>query len=542
MQTRRTGGNSTGKGKVVLPKDKLSYLTRPLDFAHVTALVLILHALVSGLGYLILGPSPYISGYSLLLIIAMDAAICLALCARAKNNGAHIVILAWFVIMYFCVRLTALLFFPPHTLEFLIAGGLTGEEIFVGLPFIVGGVVALLLGILLAGRLGLGDTPSNAVQSKQFALWSITGYWLITYLAAYYVRIYLGVTIFGPPEHWGNRMAWVGIIFDTDVALLLTICWAAIQLREEGMTRHQWGHVTLLVLLWLAFSIWVGSRGGPLRIMNCIFLISLAINPKFKLSFVRFAALIIFFFMINYFVFAAGTIFRGYHLGGNDLNAAIISHQAKLDERMTLAKPMKVEVSEVRTKFYDSDVLIYLAMKLQQTVTRLALFDYPIIIISKIPDGVVIDKYITSLHPMRNFINNMVPGEIFEDSMVNTSRVFTMAYRGTSLNAINEGFMSEPWTIWGMSWIFAKYFGIALMFAVSFGMQVGFNYVGRIFRGHAIFVRTVYFIIIINIGYIMFGIDHWLTAIAHFSISCFIAYLILVMFESLGARMGRLTD
>lgn len=515
-------------------QNNLKFLTKSLEFSHITILVLILHGLISGLGYLILGPSPYINGSALLLIIVMDVTICMALRFKNESNGAHILILAWFVILYFCVRLTAFLFFPPSTLEFLVRGGLNSDEISNGLTFVVCGVIALLMGIFAGDRIASGKRSPASIKVTQFSLWSITGYWIATYLAAYYVRVHLGVTIFAEPEHWGNRMAWVGIILDTDIALLLTICWAAVQWRCMRLTKYQLAHVLLLILVWLAFSVMVGSRGGPLRILNCIFLIVLAINPNFKLSVARFAILIVTFFVMNYFIFAVGTIFRYYHLQGGDFAGAFQRYQATRIE----TKPLDVVVSDLRRKFYDSKAVVYIAMKLQRTVTRLGVLDYPLVIISKDPDKPVIDYYIKSFHPIKNFMNNMVPGEIFDESTINTSRVFGMAYRGTTVEEINKGFLSEPWTMWGMAWIFAKYFGLALMFPVALGIQAGIGFC-RNFGGHAVFARAVYFVIMINIGYIMFGIDHWLTALAHFSLSCFIAYLLIYMFEIFGKWIAR---
>jgi hypothetical protein len=532
----------------------LKYLTYPFEFSDITALVFAAHALVSVLGFLVLGASQYINGTSLVLMVVLDMAFCVALKIRKANNAAHIQILAWFVIMYFCVRLMALLFFPPETLEFLVPGGLNSEEISSGLLFVVSGTIALLLGIFAGGLIGSRSELQDDFQIKQFSLWAITGYWVITYLAAYYVRIYLGVTIFGPPENWGNRMGWVGIIFDTDVALILTICWAWIQWRHQGLTKYQMLHVGLLVLIWLAFSVIVGSRGGPLRILNCLFLVSLVINPNFRLSIAKFVILIAAFFIVNFYVFTMGTIFRGYHLGADDFSGATILYNAKLLESTKLHRPVaKLQQlprsssegplqelqGDLRRNFYKSESLLDIAMKMQRTVTRLALIDYPLVILSKNHDESIINYYIKSIHPIKNFINNMVPGEVFEESMVNTSRVFTMAYRFTSLQEVNEGFMSEPWTVWGMAWIFAEYYGIVLMFILAFGMQASLNYICRVSRRYYIYVNVVYFIVVINIGYIMFGIDHWLTAMAHFSLSFLIAYILVSVLGSLCRSGGQ---
>lgn len=164
------------------------------------------------------------------------------------------------------------------------------------------------------------------------------------------------------------------------------------------------------------------------------------------------------------------------------------------------------------------------------------MIDYALVILARNPNQDVIDYYIRSFHPIKNFINNMVPGEIFLDSTVNTSRVFTMAYRGTSLDAINQGFSSEPWTIWGMTWIFLGYYGILAICLVGALMQIGLTSIPLLSTKSLVYSRAVYFILIINIGYIMFGIDHWFTAIAHFSLSSCIAIYILRFYDFLGFK------
>lgn len=125
----------------------------------------------------------------------------------------------------------------------------------------------------------------------------------------------------------------------------------------------------------------------------------------------------------------------------------------------------------------------------------------------------------------------MVPGEIFEEAMVNTSRVFGMAYGGKSLKDISEGYMSEPFTIWGEAWLLAGYVGIVLLFVAALSVQIGFNFSGQKPAVHLICMRFVYIMTVILGIYGMFGIDYWLTSVAHFSIASLIAYTFLRLFQ-----------
>jgi hypothetical protein len=508
-----------------------------MDFSRLTAGIFLFHALIFLVGYLILGASPFISGLSVFLVIVLDAVFCLALITSRERTASHILVLAWFLIIFSLVRLVALLLLPPLTLEFLTPDGLTDAEISQGMLLYVGGSIAMLLGIYAADRLlPQRQTPSNAA-TRVFSLWSITGYWLVTYVVAYYVRVHLGVTIFGSPEHWGNRMAWVGIIFDTDVALLVTICWLAIRWQERTLTKSQMVHAGLLIFLWLLFSIVIGSRGGPLRILIFLFFAGLAVNPSFKFSVLRLAVLLASFFVLNSAVYAMGTIFRHYKIGNISFAQAIDDYKRSyLNPRLKNWASL-AEISDLRKKYYASEVVNEIGQKLRPTVIRLSLIDYSFTIFSKPPNEEVLNFYIRSSHPLKNFANNLVPGEIFDEAIVNTSRVFPMAYRGHSLDAISKAYMSEPWTIWGMAWILGKYWGAAILFGAAFGIQALLSMVSKRSGNYAVYVRCVYLVTVISTGYMMFGVDHELSFIAHFSVSCLVACGLLELFDSIGKRL-----
>lgn len=505
------------------------------EFTNLTGLLFLSHALACVAAFVILGASPYIDVTSLGLAVLMDVAFFLALKKSNEKNAAHLLMFAWYVLLFFNIRIAALLLFPPEALEFpaVVEGSyFTDYEISDGLMFVVGGTIAILAGIFAAGNFGSRRAATPAFNGGQFSLWAITAYWVVTYAAAYYVMVYLGVSIFGEPGNWGNRMAWVRIIFDTDVALMFTIVWALVQWHYFDFTKIQKLHVGLLVLSWLVFSLVIGSRGGPLRILLFLFIATLAVKPKFRLSIAGFAALVGTLFLINSYIFAIGTAFRHSHLEGVSISQSMSDYDTRrLQFEPYFFTEEQTDISDIRRSFYQSSAVRALAMKLRPTVTRLAIIDYPLAVVVNKPDEAVIDYYIRSLHSIKNFINNMVPGEIFEEAMVNTSRVFGMAYGGKSLSDISEGYMSEPFTIWGEAWLLVGYLpGIILLFAVALCVQVGLNMAGKKSSVHMIGLRFIYIMTVILGIYGMFGIDYWLTSVAHFSIASSIAYMFIRFF------------
>ena len=83
-----------------LPKLLLPIVTA-IEFTDLTALLFVAHAVSCAMVFLILGASPYINVTSLGLILLMDAAFFVALKRSTEKNAAHILILAWYVLLFF---------------------------------------------------------------------------------------------------------------------------------------------------------------------------------------------------------------------------------------------------------------------------------------------------------------------------------------------------------------------------------------------------------------------------------------------------------
>jgi hypothetical protein len=508
-----------------------------IEFTRLTGILFLFHALGCMIIFATLGPSPYINSTSLALTILMDVAFFYSLRMSTEKNAAHLIILSWYILLFFNIRIIALLIFPPESLEFpagLKGAHLDGEEIADGLMFLVGGLVAVLSAISYVGRLGSQrhiPVASDRV-GKNFSLWALTAYWGLTYIAAYYVIVCLGVSIFKSPENWGNRMAWVRIIFDTDVALMLTVIWALVQQRYFKFTTSEKLHVGLLVFAWLAFSVLIGSRGGPFRILLFTFIAVLAIAPKFKLSIAGLGVLLGAFFFINSYVFALGTAFRHSQVENVSIIQSIDNYQTRhANFKGFLPLNKQKNISDFRRAFYDSDMVRLPALELRPVITRLATIDYPLTIVAQAPNEEVVDYYIRSPHSIKNFINSIVPGEIFKEATINTSRVYGMAYLEKTVKDISRDYMSEPFTLWGVGWLIAGYWGLPIFFGLACFAQVGLNIAQKGSSVGMIIFRFVYIVTVILGVYGMFGIDYWLTSIAHFSIASFIAYM-LIYFSS----------
>ena len=170
----------------------LRSIFNPIEFTDLTSIIFLAHAIICLITFAILGESPYINVTSLSLIVVIDIAFFFSLRRSTERTAAHLLTFSWFVLLFFNIRLFALLVFPPEALE--IPTGLivtisnsSNEEISTGLVFVAGGILAVLAGIHYASRLIKIKQTSPDISSKNFSLWAITGYWALTYAASYHV-------------------------------------------------------------------------------------------------------------------------------------------------------------------------------------------------------------------------------------------------------------------------------------------------------------------------------------------------------------------
>lgn len=98
--------------------------------------------------------------------------------------------------------------------------------------------------------------------------------------------------------------------------------------------------------------------------------------------------------------------------------------------------------------------------------------------------------------------------------------------------------MSEPWTIIGLAWIFGKYWGGIILLCYGLCAQLLFNVVRFQDNRYSTYLTCSFLITFVFSGYLLFGIDHYLTFIAHFSLATLIALAILELFDLILRKLG----
>ncbi|MET3900822.1 hypothetical protein ABIB57_004790 [Devosia sp. UYZn731] len=483
------------------------------------------------LGILLLGPSELMSWWGVLLVLALDMVLVLGLGVTGDKTAAHVIVLAWFMILFFLPRLAAFLLFPAQMITFVGIDAFSSSEISNGLLFIVAGTAALLIGFVIGA---LVPGPKADTVPRSFPLSGIFLYWIPCGAAAYFVYFVLQISIFGEPSAWGSPMGWLVRVFDTDAALMMLICWAVLQ---RSVTPWKVLVVGLGVFLWIVLSIILGSRGGGLRIFLIFGMAAIARYGNVRLSGRRFAGVLVAAVAVSALIYPLGTVIR--IAQGESKNAVA---QVAADWLRVRTVDVDLEAMwPLRRMAVSSPLVQNVALVVSPVITRLGLIDYPLQIINRPADQAVIDRFMTPLYSLKNYLNNMVPGELFPGYDIMTSRVFTMAYRGYDENHVRTAFLSEPWTAWGYAWLQGGAVGgLLLMTVMAAAVQAGYltvqRLVGPMFAPYA---ATGWLFLATTSGLLqLFGLDHWLTICSHFAIALSIGWLCMVLAKVFWERMG----
>lgn len=490
----------------------------------ITARFFVWHAVVTAMAFLLLGPSRLVSYPGTAAVLLLDAALWLSLRLSDRRDAPIILTASWFMLLFFLPRITQFQVFPASTIGFVALEPFTSAEVEKALAYITAGYLALWGGVRgVSTWILAAEGPSSTKKAVPVA--SLAIYAGLAFAATFYIYFVVDVSVYSvDPSKWGSRLGWISIIFNIDVALLGALTWLLLHPAAPARERTI---PYLIVIIWLIVILALGSRGGPLRVMILVGLGAIALHGNPRTSLPRVLLILALAFLTSAAMYPLATVIRFSHASGDDAVGALKNdwyRKGKLED---------ADLWPLRKYLGESAAYSKAASTVSPVITRLGLIDYPIAIISREPDRAVTDHYLALSYSLKNFANNMVPGELFPKHDVMTSRVFTMAYRGFGEQHVRKYFLSEPWTLWGFSWLKGGWFGGLLLIAglaavAQGGYAAALRLSGPTFAPYA---GTTYLFIPVIAGLLqLFGVDHALTVIAHFTLATLVFFAIAWIF------------
>lgn len=503
---------------------------RPLS--EVTGMLFIAHGVMSVFFAAVLGPSAVLSWTGILLLVSLDVCLWLSLKHAASRTLPILLTTAWFIFLFFLPRLSAFQIFPAENISFVAIRPFTREEVTKGLAYILAGYLTIWAGLSVAVAL-LPNWSHRIPARLPFA--GIAAYAGLAFAAAIYVIFFLQVSVYSAnPEQWGSRMGWVAILFNQDVAFLAAVTWLVAGRCESRFSRAA---AIAIIVICLLLSLVTGSRGGGLRVMILFGLAVFAIYGNPITTVQRVLAIVCLSFIASAIMYPLGTYIRFVPASGENAFGALEDYWFRIGPLEENA-----DAAATRLAWSGSPLVKSVVASASPVVTRLGLVDYPIQIVSREPDPAVIDKYLAVSYSLKNFINNLVPGEIFPDHDIMTSRVFNMAYRGYGEEHVRRYFLSEPWTLWGYSWLkgHGAVGGLAVILGLAFIMQAGYMLLCRFGGVAAPYAAVTYLFLPLVGGFLqLFGLDHWLTITAHFALALMLMVAFVNAVEAARSRLFR---
>jgi hypothetical protein len=256
----------------------------------------------------------------------------------------------------------------------------------------------------------------------------------------------------------------------------------------------------------------VGSRAGSLRTLTVIVVILIIIQGNFRTTASKFVGIFLLLGLIGLLTFPSATMSRIFIKG---------THY-KIPDAISYAK-VEVEAAGLKT----SPKLIH------RVLHRLGIvLDYPILILTQEGDPAAKAKYLNLQYPLKNIANLLVPGTVFPEAQLSTSRAIDVIYRGGDEVGMYERYFSEFWTLWGLAYAYFGYLGgLFVIFFLGFIIHSLYAIIIMLFSGMLQFYLRIWFLLYVTMGIIgNGGIDSafWslFVGLIHFLSLYFLLYVI----------------
>lgn len=521
---------------------------------QITVLAIIVQLILIIIAYPLVEVSRYFSLNSYIYSILINIILLLSIFIKDLKCKKLLITLCWFFIIWINIRVISLLYHRPENLEFIHPKFFNALEIENGLQFIFVANLMIILGIFLGKFLKLPSLKLE-ISDEIFTIKSQILIWLMVLIVFWFINVYLGTSLYSSPDKWGSKWGWIQSLLNPDVILAIQ-CIALIFLFNKKFSL-KYSILTIILALTIFYLLltYLGSRGGTFRVFTICLFILIAFSPYYKFNFLFSISAILTLVIIGVFTFNYGTSIRGIVLSGAEVNLKNVNAKMKLTNNVTFKghwtapkltpkeKVIYLETEREKNKLVSViksiPLTIHKIINEQEFVvstraifTRLNLLDYIIIIRNFPKDEITTDKYFRSTYAFKNFINNIVPGEIFDEATIKTNRLFSYLYRDFEMNKIKNYFQSEPFTLYGISILIGQKFSFLFLFLLGFLFRFFYSILpnpNNITNTSINYFYITYWSLLLS----CFGLDHFFTVIAHASASLFFIISVIYIFKKI---------
>jgi hypothetical protein len=174
------------------------------------------------------------------------------------------------------------------------------------------------------------------------------------------------------------------------------------------------------------------------------------------------------------------------------------------------------------------------------TINKLGIVDFAILTLSQDADPDAKARFMNLSYNTKSIINALVPGDIFPDATVNTSRLVTVLYRGFSEKYVKtHGYFSEFYTPWGIFFLlFGWWKGLLMLSLSSFFIHSVYWVVQSFFGRYRYYFAALSLLTFSGLFFGNMGIDHWISNSILLFVSTVFALVDFHFFTFLFSRMS----
>ena len=521
-------------------------------------MILAFFIVIYSLGYLYMGAGCHYNHMTYIYSLGICIVLALGVRVLKGNRIAEIVALGlgFNLILYFLIRLFIYLIAVPDNkklLYIMFPTKWTYIEINEGLIYTLLAIFCSYLGIYLGAKFlkytsSLNKYFSDIRDLRPFATPTLVALLITTLVQAYYF-LYLGLSASANCTYIDVPYKWVIHFFSADIATCIVLSFFSYLFLRYKDKKYLYTIFVVGFLFWI-FSLFLGSRGGILRLVFFAFYIWVFYSESLKIKVGKLLQICIAFVVFSVLSFKVGTQIReiAYKKCSKVPNTAIVIEDKELKSKEILSRVPKKITMDYRksiscTLVKESKRNIELPVFLQSIFDRLGLVDYVIGIsaLSDKADQEIRKKYFSYEYALKSFVNNIVPGSPFPEVEMMSSNLMPLVFRGKTLDYVKTNFNSDVLMVWGSAYMYNGFWGgafacvlwsivIILSFVIFKSFGTGF---------YVIFLPSWFWVCVIGM-FFMNSYDYFLTIVAFYTIEVFSFSFITIFCYNIIKAMKRL--
>jgi len=480
-----------------------------MSLKNVIIYLMLLFYFIFGVSFLLVGPNDLFNWKT--CVLSLSVVLFLGLIVKFSDSNLFVqnVIMTIFFSLFIIPRLIIYLLMPSMVI-FSFGITITNDQINIALLYLLFGTIFIYAGFLVAERIFRRFMVSGKPDSDpaKYHAGVVLAVFLITIIVGLYIRDILGVNSLNIKQTGVHDWLIQSLLLVFNIDFVFFMACASL-LFKKVFDKKAFFAIFFIVTAYLTVLSFTGSRGGGMRVDLMIFMILLCIKGNFKVRF-RYAGIFFIILFLTYVTWPFSmqkridTVAQGYaNAAKKEMNAVEQNYANAVEKKINMFR-----------KAHSDGILLYKDCKKHFTavMNRMGLIDNEIVILSIDAEPQAKSKYMNMSYAGKNIVNLLLPGVVFKDAEINTSRVIPVLYRSFSDDYLKVGgYSSDFYTPWGVFFlIFGWWKGWFMLLVAAMGVHLVYLFTMH-FRGkYRYYMGALCLFSVSHLFYANMGIDHWI--------------------------------